>query len=231
MSRPSGDPQASLWSAAGFADDNRRVFGDSRRVYLRRKAVFLRKLAPNVPWWLEAGAGNGEFAAELISQGCRTLLLDSSLDLLRSYRGASEGLVAADAARLPFPDASVPGVVCSCLLHHLDDRLLRAFMREVSRVLTPGGPLVVFDHNPMHPAVQWLVRMLPYDRDARLVTPRMAKNVMRRAGIEPAGTAWLNAVPACFSGLEWLEKLLFDIPTGTQWVVWGASPRLLSPAE
>ena len=224
MSRPNGDPNASLWSAAGFADDNRRVFGDSRQVYLRRKAVFLRKLAPDVPWWLEAGAGNGEFAAELISQGCRTLLLDSSLDLLRSFRGASEGLVEADAACLPFPDAGVPGVVCSCLLHHLDDRSLRAFMREAARVLAPGGPLVVFDHNPLHPAVQWLIRMLPYDRDARLVTPRVTKSAMRSAGIEPAGTAWLNTVPASLPSLEWLDKLLSGIPAGTQWAVWGRRP-------
>jgi len=221
VSRPNGDPATSLWSAAGFADDNRRVFGDSRRVYLRRKAVFLRKLAPDVPWWLEAGAGNGEFAAELIFQGCRTLLLDSSLDLLRSFRGTSEGLVAADAACLPFPDGSVPGVVCSCLLHHLDDCSLRAFIREAARVLAPEGRLVVFDHNPLHPAVQWLIRMLPYDRDARLVTPRMTKTVMRQAGIEPAGTAWLNAVPACLRGLEWLERLLSGMPAGTQWAVWG----------
>lgn len=224
MSRPNGDPEPSPWSAADFTDDNRRVFGDSRRVYLRRKAVFLRKLAPDIPWWLEAGAGNGEFAAELISQGCRTLLLDSSLDLLRSFRGVSEGLIASDAARLPFPGASVPGVVCSCLLHHLDGRSLRAFMREAARVLVPGGPFVVFDHNPLHPAVQWLVRMLPYDRDARLVTPRMTKAAMQRAGIKPSGTAWLNAVPACLPGLDWLERLLSDVPTGTQWAVWGRRP-------
>lgn len=224
MSRPNGDPNASLWSAAGFADDNRRVFGDSRQVYLRRKAVFLRKLAPDVPWWLEAGAGNGEFAAELISQGCQTLLLDSSLDLLRSFRGTSEGLVAADAAHLPFPDTSIPGVVCSCLLHHLDDRSLRAFMGEAARVLAPGGWFVVFDHNPLHPAVQWLIHMLPYDRDVRLVTPRKTKAAMRRAGIEAAGTEWLNAVPAGLPGLEWLEKLLSGVPAGTQWAVWGRRP-------
>ncbi len=215
-----------LWTAEGFAGDNRRVFGNGRSVYLRRKAVFLRNLARDVPWWLEAGAGNGEFAAELISQGCRTVLLDSSLALLRTYSGTSDGLVAADAARLPFPDAAIPGVVCSCLLHHLNDPSRQAFMAEVARVLVPGGWFFVFEHNPLHPAVQWVMRRLPYDRDARLLTPRAARAGMRRAGLTPAGTAWLNAIPASLPWLEWLEQSLTGIPAGTQWAAWGRKGQI-----
>lgn len=221
-SNPSDIP----WSAEGFIADNRRVFGDNRRIYLRRKAVFLRNLDHEIAWWLEVGAGNGEFSAELVSQGCRVVLLDKNLELLRSYRGESGWLVTADATRLSFPDASVPGIFCSCLLHHLDDRSRRAFMKEVARILTPIGLFAVFEHNPLHPAVQWVVRRLPYDKDARLLMPRRARIDMQRVGIKPAGTAWLNVVPASLPRLEWLEKRLVGIPVGTQWVVWGRKNRM-----
>lgn len=96
-------------------------------------------------------------------------------------------------------------------------------MREVARVLAPGGWFVVFEHNPLHPAVQWIVRRLPYDRDARLLAPRTARACMTRAGIAPAGTVWLNSIPASLPWLEWLEERLSGVPTGTQWAVWGRS--------
>ena len=49
----------------------------------------------------------------------------------------------ADAAALPFPDASLDLVVSTLSLHHWDDPV--PIFNEVARVLRPGGAFLIFD--------------------------------------------------------------------------------------
>ena len=49
----------------------------------------------------------------------------------------------ADAAALPFPDASLDLVVSTLSLHHWDDPV--PIFNEVARVLRPGGAFLLFD--------------------------------------------------------------------------------------
>jgi ubiquinone/menaquinone biosynthesis C-methylase UbiE len=54
------------------------------------------------------------------------------------------------AGELPLPDESFDRVLSSLMLHHLDDEERTRALREVRRVLRPGGQLHVVDltHNP-----------------------------------------------------------------------------------
>jgi SAM-dependent methyltransferase len=58
---------------------------------------------------------------------------------------APELLVQADASRLPFADASFDVVYARALLHHLPDPVQG--LREIARVLRPGGTAALFDPN------------------------------------------------------------------------------------
>ena len=49
----------------------------------------------------------------------------------------------ADAAALPFPDASLDLVVSTLSLHHWDDPV--PIFNEIARVLRPGGAFLIFD--------------------------------------------------------------------------------------
>lgn len=49
------------------------------------------------------------------------------------------------AQRLPYPDESFDLVFSALMLHHLDDEARRGAMREVRRVLRPGGLLYLAD--------------------------------------------------------------------------------------
>jgi len=64
--------------------------------------------------------------------------------------------VKGSAEAIPFPDNHFDFVVCRSLLHHLDDP--RVGLREMRRVLKPGGHWVCWD--PNHNALYELVRHL-----------------------------------------------------------------------
>jgi ubiquinone/menaquinone biosynthesis C-methylase UbiE len=55
--------------------------------------------------------------------------------------------------RLPFPDRAFDVVLSSLMMHHLPDALKQQGLREVARVLKPGGRLLVLDAK--RPAGPW----------------------------------------------------------------------------
>ena len=78
--------------------------------------------------------------------GCRVVGLDQSADMLAAARdrnGLFAGLVRARAEALPFADASFDHVTFTYLLRYVDDPA--ATLRELARVLRPGGRLATLE--------------------------------------------------------------------------------------
>ncbi|HMB07321.1 MAG TPA: class I SAM-dependent methyltransferase, partial [Isosphaeraceae bacterium] len=94
---------------------------------------------------LDLGCGKGRFAAALGADGAEVLGLDRSAAMLASARGLDR--VRASARHLPFPPASFDGVVAVEVFEHLPARAIGAVLREVRRVLRPGGVVAIVDKN------------------------------------------------------------------------------------
>ncbi len=77
----------------------------------------------------------------------------------RRANGTAVDCVAADAERLPFADGSFDRIWGNAVLHHLD--LARA-VREVRRVLAPGGVAVFCEPWGENPVLTWARRRLHY---------------------------------------------------------------------
>lgn len=98
---------------------------------------------------LDVGSGAGQIAKHLLKfadWNAKITCLDLSHDMLRRARNRLKSYrpkhVVADATRLPFGDETFDCITCGYVLEHLPDA--RAGLRELSRVLTPGGRILVF---------------------------------------------------------------------------------------
>ncbi|MEJ5226127.1 MAG: ubiquinone/menaquinone biosynthesis methyltransferase, partial [Anaerolineales bacterium] len=111
----------------------------------RKQVIRLAQLAPGSRL-LDLGAGTGDLAREALKQQpqARVVAADFTLEMMRV--GQQYGPLdwsAADALRLPFPNAAFDAVVSGFLMRNVSDANLA--LREQWRVLRPGGRIVILD--------------------------------------------------------------------------------------
>lgn len=131
---------------------------------------------------LDVGCGPGGFLRALAPH-CRRI---TGVDLTRSFveecramidreRITNAGVLQASAMALPYADASFDRVLMVDTIHHLYDVV--AGLREVYRVLRPGGTLIVFEPNKGNPL---LALMCLQDRNEWGLLPLGTKRAYRR---------------------------------------------------
>lgn len=104
---------------------------------------------------LDVGCGSGLYAAELTQRGAEVIGFDASARLVQLARqrvGDAADLRVHD-LRHPLKwlsDESIDQAVMALVIHHLDDPV--PALREVHRVLGPGGRLVI---STVHPVADW----------------------------------------------------------------------------
>jgi SAM-dependent methyltransferase len=105
---------------------------------------------------LDAGCGPGLYAEELLARGAKVVGVDQSAGMIERAKerlGDRAELHVHDLAQPldRFADEVFDAAVLALVIHHVDDR--RALLRELFRVLRPGGRLVMSTH---HPVQDWL---------------------------------------------------------------------------
>ncbi len=113
----------------------------------RWRALAARLAEPAGSNVLDIATGTGDMAMELRQCGAASVIgADFAGNMLRAAQAklpASIPLVLADAQHLPFHDASVDRVTNAFLLRNLSD--LDLGLREMRRVLRPGGKLICLE--------------------------------------------------------------------------------------
>jgi demethylmenaquinone methyltransferase/2-methoxy-6-polyprenyl-1,4-benzoquinol methylase len=116
---------------------------------------------------LDLAAGTGSSSLPFAAAGAQVVATDFSLGMLRVGKRAHPtlDLLAGDALRLPFPDATFDAVTISFGLRNVSD--VDAALAEMARVARPGGRLVVceFSHPTFAPFrtvyTEYLMKALP----------------------------------------------------------------------
>ena len=119
---------------------------------------------------LDVASGTGDLALEIQDQcpDCEVIASDFCAEMLAhaASRGIAQTLVA-DALNLPFPNASFDVVTVAFGLRNMAD--YPAALREMNRVLKPGGHLVILDFS-----LPGGILRMPYRLYLHNVLPRMA---------------------------------------------------------
>jgi SAM-dependent methyltransferase len=132
------EPIADVW-LAHVGDQGNAWFGVNA-------AAFVERLPPPGRATLELGCGEGRFGRELVALGHRVTGVELSPTLAALARESFQ-VVEADAAALPFDDASFDLVVAFMSLMDMDD--MAGAVREGARVLEPGRRFAASIRHPI----------------------------------------------------------------------------------
>jgi ubiquinone/menaquinone biosynthesis C-methylase UbiE len=105
---------------------------------------------------LEVGCGTGKWLAELEAVGCTVAGIDPSEEMLRRACVRVRGDIRRGSAEvLPWEDSFFDVVFCINSLHHFSE--LEVSLREINRVIRPGGTIVSVGLDPHAGAGRWYV--------------------------------------------------------------------------
>ncbi|OTA42062.1 MAG: hypothetical protein A6D92_01820 [Symbiobacterium thermophilum] len=133
---------------------------------------------------LEAGVGTGQVAAAGAPRVARYVGLDNSEEMLVQARRKVPGLplVHADLRAVPLPDRSFDRVLARSVLHHVTQGLDQV-MRELYRVLRPGGRLVIGEGIPPSPeSVAHFTEVFSLKEERLVLLPEHLVQLLERAG-------------------------------------------------
>lgn len=101
---------------------------------------------------LDVGCGEGRVTRDLRAMGQRVIGVDPSASMIAAARAADPGgeYIEADAANLPLEDGAAELVTAFMSLMDMDD--MPAVVRELGRVVAPGGRLVAAVLHPLNTA-------------------------------------------------------------------------------
>jgi SAM-dependent methyltransferase len=114
------------------------------------REAFLELVPPPGRLTLDVGCGEGRVSRDLRQLGHRVVGVDGSETMVAAAREADPAgeYVVADAAALPFPDDDADLAVAFMSLMDVDD--MPGAVREVARVLVPGGRLTLAVVHPIN---------------------------------------------------------------------------------
>ncbi len=169
---------------------------------------------------LDAGCGQGR-AFRFFGSDTKVFGSDISHSMLRTavHRGP---VAVQEPFDLPFADGTFDAAFAFCIYHHIADDHHVRHLRELSRVVVPGGQVLVFEHNPYNPVTAKIFSRTPVDRGCHMIKAAALKAKFHDAGLVDLEHGYLLFVPeALFPSVGFLESALSWLPLGGQYFVGG----------
>jgi len=130
---------------------------------------------------------------------------------------------------LPFEEESFDVVFTSMVFHHINFSLHKKVLSEIFRVLKPGGRFYIFEHNPLNPMTQKIVRECAFDHDAVLLPHRYTEKLLVDRGFRLAEVRFTLFFPrhGVFRWLFPTERYLEKFPFGAQYYFRSVKPSVI----
>jgi len=167
--------------------------------YLEKRAAYVAEHRPPPARVLDLGCGTGVLAGRLAELGYEMVGADPSKGMLGEMRTRFPTVQAVQASGtdLPFEDGEFDLALSVATMHHIGDPAdVHAALREMGRVVRPGGQVLLWDHNPRNPYWPYIMRRVPQDvGDERLIPLEELLSGLRAGGAEPVEVQQLGLVP------------------------------------
>jgi len=200
--------------------------GESKTYFARTRIQWTASRLEQSGWRpqhvLDFGCGTGDSATELLEQlqAATVTGVDTSPESIAvATERYATGLVrfaTIDAIR---PSGQYDLVYCNGVFHHIDPDRRSSALAFIWQSLSSNGCLAFWENNPWNPGTRLVMRRIPFDRDAKLLSPPAARRLLRGTGFEVASTDFLFLFPRLLAALRPLEARLARIPAGAQYLV------------
>jgi SAM-dependent methyltransferase len=106
------------------------------------------------------------------------------------------------------------------VFHHILPRKRLMVIRHIRQALVPGGFFSLFENNPWNPGARLVMRRIPFDRDAHLISAPQAYRLLRQGGFVIQNLCrFLFYFPRGLSFLRSFEHYLSRVPFGAQYYI------------
>ena len=170
---------------------------------------------------LDAGCGQGT-AFQFFDRNVHVFGSDISTLMLQGA-ARRRPVTVQEPYSLPFADNTFDAVYAFCIYHHIPDADHVKHLRELKRVVAPGGEVMIFEHNPYNPVTARIFARAPIDRGCHMIKPAALRRTFVEAGF--GGTldqGYLLFVPeALHRVFGMIEPALSWLPLGGQYFVAG----------
>jgi SAM-dependent methyltransferase len=213
-------------------DPIRKQFARDPLHFHRRKWLLLQDMLRSAGMevsaqrWLDVGCGQGDLLQLAGSHFAYAAGCDPS-PMMISRANSFPVEHQSSLSKLPFEDGSVDLVTAVCVYHHVHGPARTLLLREIKRVLSPGGLCCILEHNPRNPITRAIVRRCPVDVDAELLRAGEISRMLQSAGFQAHSTSYFLYLPErIFSRIGKVEKILRKVPFGGQYAVLARTPKL-----
>jgi SAM-dependent methyltransferase len=178
---------------------------------------------------LDIGCGHGHIHPYLILSAMRMKLsaIDVAATVVEEARlmNPTVDYRSYEGDRLPYDDSSFDAAYTIAVMHHVPPPQWPAFLKEMRRVVRPGGLIVIFEHNPINPLTQWIVRTCPIDDNAVLLGSRRLWKLVAQTHFTEIESRYILFTPLDGPRYRAFDKMIGWLPLGAQYYVSARVPQ------
>lgn len=172
------------------------------------------------------GVGHGTKRLSVLFPGADVAGVDTgekALDAARRLNGGA-GIRFLTVDELRGDDTLYDLCYVNGVFHHIAPRDRPDGLSLIHRCLRPGGMLAFFENNPWNLGARIVMAHIPFDRHARMLSPREAARLAQSAGYRALQTRSLFFFPRFLKPLRFLESRLEWTPLGAQYCILARRP-------
>ena len=199
--------QAQIENTISFSGKGLDFFTEGKAEYIKE---IIHKYASHIsfPKILDIGCGHGLIHSYLIKNKYEIIGVEIANEVIpiAQQNNPLVKYLPYNGTDLPFADNSFDVTLAICVMHHVPPAQWLDFTNEMNRVLRPGGIAIIFEHNPVNPLTQYVVRRSPIDSDATLLSATKASQLLRLSNFQRVNKSYIFLTPFVHNFYKALER-------------------------